>query len=138
TGESVARIDAPDSNPVAIGVFPNKHDAKFPQLQIVFGNARGYAVKSWSAWGKPADTVSTIEVSTIAKDAKPADVAAVPLAVDPKGRSAIMTGLRDWTGQFTGMKGKNVLWAYVCGDYSKDSPGIRVMAGPAAAAVSVA
>jgi RNA polymerase sigma factor (sigma-70 family) len=138
TGQHVARIDAPDSNPVALGVFPNKADAKFPRVQIVFGNARGYFVKSWADLGKPADTMSTLEISTVAKDAKPTDVAAVPLAVDPKGRSAIMTGLRDATGQFTGVKGKNVLWAYVCGDYSKDSPGNRVMVGHTATVVSAA
>ena len=62
----------------------------------------------------------------------------MPLAVDPKGRSAIMTGPRDATGQFAGMKGKNVLWAYVCGDYAKDSPGNRVMVGHTATVVSAA
>src|SRR5262249_44021980 len=72
------------------------------------------------------------------KDAKSTDMAAVPLALDPKGRSAIMTGPRDATGQFTGRKGKNVLWAYVCGDYSKDSPGNRVMVGHTATVVSAA
>jgi RNA polymerase sigma factor (sigma-70 family) len=138
TGEHVARIDAKDSNPVAIGVFPNKAEARFPQLQIVFGNARGYFVKSWAEVGKPADTISTIETSTVAKDAKPTDMAAVPLAVDPKGRSAIMTGPRDATGEVAGMKGKNVLWAYVCGDYAKDSPGNRVMVGHTATVVSAA
>ena len=85
-----------------------------------------------------ADTIGTIETSTVAKDAKPADVAAVPLAVDPKGRIAIMTGPRDATGEFTGTKGKNVLWAYVCGDYAKDSPGNRVMVGHTATVVSAA
>jgi hypothetical protein len=139
TGQDVARLDAPDSNPVAIGVFPKRAVAeKFTQLQIVFGNARGYFVKSWAEGGPPADTVGTIETSTVAKGAKPADVAAVPLAVDPKGRSAIMTGPRDATGQVAGMKGKNVLWAYVCGDYSEDSPGNRVLVGHTATVVSAA
>jgi RNA polymerase sigma factor (sigma-70 family) len=137
-GREVARIDAPDSNPISIGVFPNKADAKFPRVQIVFGNARGYFVKSWADVGKPAERIGGIETSTVAKDAKPADVAAVPLAVDPKGRSAIMTGPRDATGQVAGMKGKNVLWAYVCGDYSKGSPGNRVMVGHTATVVSAA
>ena len=99
TGKDVARIDAPDSNPIAIGVFPSKVVAgKFSRSQIVFGNARGYFVKSWAEEGKLADTMGTLETSTVAKGAKPADVAAVPLAVDPKGRSAIMTGPRDATG----------------------------------------
>ncbi len=131
TGKEEARIEAKDSNPIAIGVFPNKTiDADFTQSQILFGNARGYFVKSW-ADGKLADTIGTIETSTVAKGAKPADDAAVPLAVDPKGRSAIMTGPRD-------AKGKNVLWAYVCGDYSEGSPGNRVMEGHTATVVSAA
>jgi RNA polymerase sigma factor (sigma-70 family) len=127
TGKSVARIDERDSNPIALGVFPNRDG----RPQIVFGNARGYFVKSWADEGPPADTVGTIEVSTVAKGAKPADMAAVPLAVDPKGRSAIMTGLPD-------AKGKNVLWAHVCGDHAKDSPGNRVMVGHTAAVVAAA
>ncbi len=131
TGKDEALIEAKDSNPIALGVFPNKISAGFTQLQIVFGNARGYFVKMWADGGKPADTVGTIETSTVAKDAKPADVAAAPLAVDPKGRCAIMTGPRD-------AKGKNVLWAYVCGDYSEGSPGNRVMAGHTATVVSAA
>ncbi len=139
TGKEEARIEEKDSNPIALAVFPNKTVAeKFTRLQIVFGNARGYFVKSWTAEGKLADTIGTLEISTVAKGAKPTDVAAVPLAVDPKGRSAIMTGLRDGTGQFTGTKGKNVLWAYVCGDYAKDSPGNRVMVGHTATVVSAA
>ena len=138
TGHEAARIDAPNSNPIAIGVFPNKAVVGKSRVQIVFGNAHGYFVKSWIDEGQPADTIGTIETSTASKDAKPADVTAVPLAVDPKGRSAIMTGPRDATGQIGGMKGKNVLWAYVCGDYEKDSPGNRVMVGHAATVVSAA
>src|SRR5262249_20960086 len=57
---------------------------------------------------------------------------------DPKGRRAIMTGPRDATGQVSGIKGKNVLWAYVCGDYSNDSPSNRVMVGHTATVVSAA
>ena len=40
-----------------------------PSSQIVFGNPRGYFVKSW-AEGKLADTIGTIETSTVAKDAQ--------------------------------------------------------------------
>jgi RNA polymerase sigma factor (sigma-70 family) len=138
TGQEVARINAPDSNPVALAVFPNRPGAgPASRLQIVFGNARGYFVESWEE-GKLADTLGTLETSTVAKGAQPTDVAAVPLAVDPKGRSAIMTGPRDVTGQVAGRKGKNVLWAYVCGDYTKGSPGNRVMVGHAATVVSAA
>src|SRR5262249_35561940 len=108
SGKEEARIETRDSNPIALGVFPNKTVAgQFTRLQIVFGNARGYFVKDW-AEGKLPDTIGTIETSTVAKGAKPADAAAVPLAVDPKGRSAIMTGPRDATGQVAGVKGKNV------------------------------
>ncbi len=135
-GKEQARIEKKDSNPTAIGVFPDKVIAEsFTRPQIVFGNPRGYFIKSW-AQGKLPDTIGTIETSTVAKGAKPADEAAVPLAVDPKGRSAIMTGPRDVTGEVAGVKGKNVLWAYVCGDYDEGSPGNRVMVGHSAIVVS--
>jgi RNA polymerase sigma factor (sigma-70 family) len=134
SGNELGRIDAPNSNPMAIGVFPNKDG----RAQIAFGNARRYFVKSWAEGGNLPETMATIEVNNLPKDAKPADVAAVPLAVDPKGRSAIMTGPRDATGQLTGVKGKNVLWAYVCGDYAQDSPGNRVMTGHTATVVAAA
>jgi WD40 repeat protein len=130
-GKEEARIEVEASNPTVIGVFPNKTIAKnFTKLQIVFGNSRGYFVKSW-AQGELPGTIGTIETATVAKDAKPADETAVPLAVDPNGRSAIMTGPLDATG-------KNVLWAYVCGDYDEGGPGNRVMAGHTAAVVSAA
>jgi WD40 repeat protein len=137
-GKEQGRIEAKDSSPTAIGVFPNKSIAeKFTRTQIVFGTPRGYFVKSW-AEGKLPDSIGTIETSTVAKDAKPADEAAVPLAVDPQGRSAIMTGPMDQTGKAGGLKGKNVLWAYVCGDYEMGSPGNRVMPGHTATVVSAA
>lgn len=130
-GKEEARIEVEDVNPTAIGVFPSKTIAEnVTRLQIVFGNSRGYFVKSW-VQGKLAGTIGTIKTNTVAKDGKPADEAAVPLAVDPSGRSAIMTGPLDATG-------KNVLWAYVCGDYDQGSPGNRLMAGHGAAVVSAA
>jgi RNA polymerase sigma factor (sigma-70 family) len=128
TGKEGALIEARDSNPIVVGVFPDRAG----RSQVVFGNARGYSVKSWAEEGSPADNVGTIGVSTVAKGAKPADAAAVPLAVDPKGRSAIMTGPID------AKTNKNVLWAYVCGDHSEGSPGNRVMAAHAATVVSAA
>ena len=138
SGKEEARIEAHDSNPTAIGVFPKKTIAEnFIRAQIVFGNPRGYFIKSW-AEGKLADTIGTIETSTVAKGAEPADEAAVPLAVDPSGRSAIMTGPIDATGQLGGVKGKNVLMAFVCGDYESGSPGNRVMVGHTATVVSAA
>jgi RNA polymerase sigma factor (sigma-70 family) len=137
-GKEEARIDEIGSNPTAIGVFPNgKIAADFVQSQIVLGTPRGAFVKTW-ADGKLVETMSTLEVSTVKAGAKPADPTAVPLAVDPRGRSAIMTGLVDPTGAFGGEKGKNVLWAYVCGDYGKDSPGNRVLPGHGATVVSAA
>jgi hypothetical protein len=49
-----------------------------------------------------------------------------------------MTGPIDTTGQAGGVKGKNVLWAYVCGNYDQGSPGNRVMVGHSATVVSAA
>ncbi len=138
SGKEVGRIDEPGSNPISIGVFPKKViDPTFTQVQIAFGSAQGYFVKTWAEDRFP-DTIGSIHVTTGIKDVKPADVAAVPLAVDPKGRSVIMTGPRDGTGELTGTKGKNVLWAYVCGDYSEGSPGNRVMVGHTATVVAAA
>jgi RNA polymerase sigma factor (sigma-70 family) len=129
TGKKIASIDEQNSNPVAVGVFPAKRiNADVTQSRIVFGNANGYFVNTWVD-GKLGETVGTLQSNT---SAKPADPAAVPLAVDPKGRSAIMTGPVDRTTK------KNIVWAYVCGDYAKDSPGNRVMEGHAATVVSAA
>ena len=44
----------------------------------------------------------------------------------------------DGTGQIAGKPGRNVLWAYVCGDYDEQSPGNRVMQGHTAPVVSAA
>ncbi|MBP3960558.1 sigma-70 family RNA polymerase sigma factor [Gemmata sp. G18] len=132
-GKIIESIEQKGSSPLNIGVFPDvqilNDVPRFSTSKIVFGNAHGYIIKTW-AEGKLTDTVGTIETTTAAKDAKP-DPSAVPLAVDPKGRSAIMTGPRD-------AKGKNVLWAYVCGDQSKGSPGNRILEGHAAPVVSAA
>lgn len=137
TGKEQERIEVADSNPVALGVFPDKEvDKEVIRHQIVLGNPRGYFVESWVD-GKLADTRGTIETSTVPKDGKPADEAAVPLAVDPKGRSAIMTGPLDPTGM-GGVKGKNVVWAYVCGDYAEGSPSNRILVGHTATVVSAA
>jgi RNA polymerase sigma factor (sigma-70 family) len=138
TGKAVARIDEPGSSALVVRAFPDKViDKDFTQVRIAFGDSRGYFVKSWAA-GKLADTIGTIQTSTGPKGSVPADPAAAPLAVDPKGRSAIMTGPVDATGEVGGQKGKNILWAYACGDHEKDSPGNRVMVGHAATVVSAA
>jgi RNA polymerase sigma factor (sigma-70 family) len=129
SGKQETVIEAKGSNPTALGVFPNKAIAPdYTQSKIVFGNASGYFVKSW-AEGKLPDSIGTIETNT---GTKPTDAAAVPLAVDPKGRSAILTGPID------AKSNRNVLWAYVCGDYEKGSPGNRVMPGHEAVVVSAA
>lgn len=138
TGKAQHLIEEKDSNPRAIGVFPEKKITDdYSRSQIVFGTPRGYFIKSW-AKGHLPNTVGTIQTTTVEEGKEPPDAAGVPLAVDPKGRSAIMTGPIDGTGQITGQKGKNVLWAYVCGDYSEGSPGNRVMVGHEAPVVSAA
>jgi beta-lactamase regulating signal transducer with metallopeptidase domain/WD40 repeat protein len=137
-GTEEDRIDAPESNPTALGVFPDQRlDDGVVRSQIVFGGAGGYFVKSWVP-GRLPETLGTIETRTVAEGIRPTDAAAVPLAVDPKGRSAIMTGPIDATGEVTGSKGQYVLWAYVCGDYGPGSPGNRVMVGHSAPVVSAA
>src|SRR5690606_6732789 len=91
-GKEVAKIDEPATDPTAIGVFPDQPiTEEFVRSQIVFGNPRGYFIKSWVP-GKLPESLGTISTSTTAGDNPPADAGAVPLAVDPKGRSAIMTG----------------------------------------------
>jgi WD40 repeat protein len=88
----------------------------------------GYVIKVWVDSGPPG----TIKTTSVAKDKAPADPNAVPLAVDPAGTSAIITGPIDRA------TGKNVLWAYVAGDDRKDSPGNRVLTGHEAVVVSAA
>lgn len=133
TGKAGDTLEVKDCDAVAIGVFPDQAvgtDEKFTSSKIVLGTARGYTVRHWFA-GK-LDTAGTIEVATVAKDKEPAVPNAAPLAVDPKGRSAICTGPRD------PKTGRNVLWAYVCGDHGPGSPGNRVLEGHEAAVVAAA
>lgn len=138
SGKEQASIKEPGCSPVAIGVFPNKNIAEtFTRSQIVFGSPSGYFVKSW-ADGKMLETIGTIETRLGSNDHPQKLTGTVPLAVDPKGRSAIMIGPIDSTGEVSGTKGANVLWAYVCGDYDDGSPGNRVMRGHSATVVSAA
>lgn len=137
-GKRVGRIEEKNSRPLAIDVFPDKPiTSKDSFTQIVFGNARGYFVKTWVT-GREPGSGGTIETSTVGQGAEPADAMAVPLAVDPRGRSAIMTGPIDGTGQVTGRAGANVLWAYACGDHAAGSPGNRTMPGHGDTVVSAA
>jgi beta-lactamase regulating signal transducer with metallopeptidase domain/WD40 repeat protein len=121
-------IEEENSQPIAVQAFPNRRiDDENSYTQIVFGSARGYFVKTWP--NADIDKSGTIGTNTIPKEQEPSDVLAVPLAVDPQGRSAIMTGPIDGTGEVAGKAGANVLWAYVCGNYEEGSPGNRVMKG---------
>ena len=136
-GDLKELLEEPNSQPIVVRAFPIKPlDDKNSWTQIAFGNARGYFVKTWLT-GNPEKS-GTITTSTVLPGQQPSDALAVPLAVDPAGRSAIMTGPIDGTGQVTGNAGANVLWAYVCGDYEAGSPGNRVMKGHQDTVVSAA
>ena len=138
TGKAVGRIEKKNSKPIALGVFPVKPLTKEDSwTQVVFGNARGYFVETWVT-GRGPGSGGGIETSNVLKDSEPTDAWAAPLAVDPRGRSAIMTGPIDRTGEVAGRAGANVLWAYVCGDYEDGSPGNRIMKGHATTVVSAA
>ena len=132
TGEFGISIEEQDSRPLAVGVFPDENvgdgEQKFVNHKIIFGNARGCFVKTWIDPG----TAGTLELSVLAKDRIPADPNAVPLAVDPAGRSVIMTG------PIHGEAGKNVLWAWVAGNHGPGSPGNRLLDGHQATVVSAA
>jgi WD40 repeat protein len=130
SGKPGDTIEEKESRPLAIGVFPDQKvgdERKLLSHKIVFGNPRTYFVKQWIVPG-----TGGIELSVVAQDKEPPDANAVPLAVDPRGRSVILTGPphRD--------TGKNVLWAWVAGDYDEGSPGNRILEGHDAAVVSAA
>ena len=138
SGEEKGRIEVHDSNPTAIGVFPKKTIAKdFIRAQIVFGNPRGYFVKSWVE-GKLVDTIGTIETGTVANGRQAGGRRGRAVGSRSEWGAAIMIRPIDATGEAGGVTGKNVLWAYVCGDYEKGSPGNRVMVGHTASVVSAA
>jgi RNA polymerase sigma factor (sigma-70 family) len=132
SGAILGKIAEPDSNPIAIGAFP---DTTIPngtepltQSKIVFGDATGMFVKSWI---KP-DQAGTIRMTAKANAKDATDPLATPLAVDPDGSSAILTGPVD------AKTGRNVLWAYVAGNNGPESPGNRVLEGHTATVVSAA
>lgn len=132
SGKPGDSIEAKESHPVAVGVFPDRQiesgDQKLTDHKVVFGNARGYIIKEWIEGGAPG----TIELSNVPAGKEPDDPYAVPLAVDPAGRSVVITGPvhRD--------TGKNVLWAYVAGNYDEGSPGNRLLEGHTAPVVCAA
>lgn len=130
-------IEEPNSQPIAVRAFPIRPiDDRNSYTKIAFGNARGYFVKTWPT-GQP-DKAGMIETTTVPEGQQPLDGFSVPLAVDPLGRSAIMTGPIDGTGKVSGRAGANVLWAYVCGNYEEGTPGNRVMIGHQDSVVSAA
>jgi RNA polymerase sigma factor (sigma-70 family) len=133
TGKLGDALEEKDSRPIAVGVFPDKDffaggNQKFTSRKVIFANAQRSVVKTWIASGAPG----TIEALIAPKDKNPVDPNAVPLAVDPEGRSAIVTGPIDRD------TGKNVLWAWVAGDNEPGSPGNRLLKGHEAVVVSAA
>jgi RNA polymerase sigma factor (sigma-70 family) len=105
TGKTIASLEEKDSNPTVVAFFPDiiaEKDAQ-PVHRIIFGNARGYQVKTW----QDIATVSTITTSTVAAGKEPADTHAVPLAVAPDGSRAVVAGPMNL--------GKNVVWAWSAG-----------------------
>ena len=129
TGKEIDTINEPESSPLAVGFFPErKLGDDIISNKVIFGNASGYFAKTWV---KLPDT-GTVSSRTSPKDKVPSDEYAVPLAVDPAGRSVILTGPIDRD------TGKNVLWAWVAGNYDKGTPGNRILEGHTAAVVCAA
>ncbi len=116
----------------AVGAFPDRTIEngmqKFVSHKIMFGTPGAYIVKTWIETAAPG----RLKISTTGTGNKPADKNAVPLAVDPAGSSAIITGPID------PKTGKNILWAYVAGNNDPKSPGNRIMPGHEATVVSAA
>jgi RNA polymerase sigma factor (sigma-70 family) len=129
TGKVGDLLEEKDSRPTAVAVFP---DAKvggggglaLKARKVIVGNAEGYTVKTWLTW----PNVSTIRLQTAPPGKPPADRYAVPLAVDPAGRRAVVTG------PFDRATGKNVLWAWSAGS----GAGNRLLAGHGAPVTAAA
>src|SRR5262249_38597573 len=69
TGNEKGKFEWKDSNPIAIGVFPNRTSAKdITQSQIVFGGARGYFIAS--VIEDKIHDVGGGEVSNVTQDAE--------------------------------------------------------------------
>ncbi len=132
TGHIADSLEEKASHPVAVGVFPDVEirdgERTFTQHKIVFANARGCFVKTWI----PPAAAGTISLNTVGQGQPPDDPDAVPLALDPFGRSVILTG------PIHRETGKHVLWAWVAGNYEPGSPGNRLMEGHDGTVVSAA
>jgi len=132
TGKLGDSLEEKGSRPVALGVFPDRdffagQNQKFTSHKIIFASVQRYVVKTWVDSGRPG----TIYLGTV-NEKMPVDPAALPLAVDPQGRSVIVTG------PIERESGKNVLWAWVAGDYDPGTPGNRLLKGHEAVVVSAA
>ena len=126
TGKLGDKLEEKGSEPLAVAWFEQKltDGALISPDKLIFGNARGYFVKIWLKLPK----VSTITSSSVADGKQPADPYAVPLAVDPSGKRAVVTGPIDPA------TGRNVLWAWSAGS----GEGNKILEGHKATVVSAA
>ena len=126
TGKKGDMIEEKDGKPNVVAFFRDtvRAEAELATQRVIFGNDHGYFVKIWTSF----PNVSTIKSSTMSPEQPVADSFAVPLAVDPQGKRAVVTGPID---QATG---KNVLWAWSAGS----GAGNRLLEGHAALVVSAA
>ncbi len=130
TGKRGAVLEEKDSYPTAVGVFrdPLAASREVRLHRVIFANRSCYFVKVWLDSGAP----STITLWTSVKVGGDSDDYAVPLAVDPDGRSAIVTGPVDRA------TGKNILWAWTAGNREAGTPGNRLLKGHDAVVVTAA
>jgi RNA polymerase sigma factor (sigma-70 family) len=106
TGKTDNKLEEAGSDPLAVAFFPDRQVAEeHISRRVIFGNARELVVKTWLVGGEP----STIKSSLAAPGKQPADEFAVPLAVDPNGKRAVVSGPVDRA------TGRNVLWAWSAG-----------------------
>ncbi len=131
TGQPGTTFEEKNSGPTAVAVFPDVdlNPGAQPRVihKLIFGNRQRYYVKTWVGEKAP----STISLSTSAPNGG-ADAYAVPLAVEPNGNRAIVTGPIDRD------TGKNILWAWAAGNHGPGRPGNRVLEGHEAVVVSAA
>lgn len=113
--------------PLAVAFFPDRPPGPgglATTRKVIFGNAREYVGKTWLVGAK----ATTIKSSIVAAGKQPADEYAVPLAVSPDGKRAVVTGPIDKD------TGRNVLWAWAAGS----GAGNDLLVGHKAAVVAAA